>query len=72
MDLYISIKRVFQEFVSAHREVNVMNVAEVVSKLNVFSILIDRPTIHGKRKECVFLQWFPRKEFINGRNTIVT
>ena len=52
-----------QEFISAPGEVSVMNVAEVVSKLNFFSILIDWSTIHGKEKS-IYNQSFQREGFI--------
>ena len=46
----------FQEFVSTHGEVCVMNVVDVLSKLNIFRTLIDRSTIHGKQNEGVCIQ----------------
>ena len=40
-----------REFISPRGEVDVMNVAEVVSKSNFFNILMDGSTIHVKKKE---------------------
>ena len=39
------------EFINAHREVSVTNVAEIVSKLDFFSILMDESKLHGKKKK---------------------
>ena len=50
----------------------VQNVAEVVSKSNFFSILMDGSTIHGKEKEGVYIQSFQREQFIKGGNPSVT
>ena len=61
-----------REFISAHGEVTVQNVAEVVSKSNFFSILMDGSTIHGKEKEGVYIQSFQREQFIKGGNPTVT
>ena len=62
----------YREFISAHGEMSVMNVAEVVSKSNFFSFLMDGSTIHGKEKEDVYIQSFQRGEFMKGGNTTVT
>ena len=61
-----------RELISPYGEVDVMNVAEVVSKSNFFSILMDGLTIHGKAKEGVYIQSFQREEFIKGGNLTVT
>ena len=49
-----------------------MNVAEVVSKLNFFSVLMDGSTIHGKEKGDVYIQSLQREEFMAGGNLTVT
>ena len=56
----------------AHEEVSVMDVAEVVSKSNFFSILIDGSTIYGKEKKGVYIQSFQREEFMKVGNPAVT
>ena len=69
--LYVN-KDGYREFISAHGEMSVMNVAEVVSKSNFFSFLMDGSAIHGKEKEDVYIQSFQRGEFMKGGNTTVT
>ena len=61
-----------REFISAHGEMTVQNVAEVVSKSNFFSILMDGSTIDGKEKEGVYIQSFQREQFIKGGNPTIT
>ena len=68
--LYV-IKGGCREFISANRELSVTNIAEVVSKSNFFSILIDGSTIYGKEKG-VYIQSFQRKKFIKEGNPTVT
>ena len=55
------IKDGCREFISAHEGVSVINDVEVVSKSNLFSILMDRSTIHGKEKEGAYIQSFQRE-----------
>ena len=44
-----------REFINAHGEVIVMSVAEIVSKSNFFSILMDNSTIYEKEKrKCLY------------------
>ena len=69
-NLYVN-KGGCREFISAHGEVTV-HVAEVVSKSNFFSILMDGSTIHGKGKEGVYIRSFQREQFIKGGNPTVT
>ena len=49
-------------FISAHWEVGVMNVAEVVSESNFFSILMDGSAIQVKEKEGVYISHFKEKK----------
>ena len=56
------------ESVSAHGDVSVMNVAEVVSKLNFFIILMDESAIHGKKKEGGYILSWQGAKFIKGGN----
>ena len=49
-----------------------MDVAEVVSKSNFFSILIDGSTTYGKEKKGVYIQSFQKEEFMKGGNPTVT
>ena len=58
--LYIT-KDGCREFISPRGEVDVMNVAEVVSKSNFFSILMDGSTIHVKKKEGYTFSRFKEK-----------
>ena len=67
-----SFKDSCREFISAHGEVSVMNVAEVISKLNFFNILMDGSTIHGKGQGDVYIQSLQREEFMAGGNLTVT
>ena len=60
------------EIMIPHGEVSVMNVVKVVSKFNLFSILMDESTIHGKEKEVEYIQSFQREEFKKERNPTVT
>ena len=41
-------------------------------KFELFSILMDGSTIHGKEKEGIYIQSFQREEFMKGRNPNVT
>ena len=53
-----------REFISGHGEMSVMRVAQVVSISNLFTILIDGTTVHGKEKEGVYIQLLLREEFM--------
>ena len=49
-----------------------MNVAEIISKSNFFSILMDGSTILEKEKEGSHIQSFQRKWFMKGGNPTIT
>ena len=69
--LYVN-KEGCRQFINAHGEVTLLDVAETVSRSNFFSALMDGSTIHKREKEGVYIQAFQKDEFVKGGDPTIT